>query len=128
MNEVINAKVILKKEPGHHWLLKKNDVMIVKHKNKLILPVKEGSSVIEFYVSDSELFAIYTSSKTRVSIGGRDHVIKELSTRYKNITRHDIELFIQLCKPCQQKQKGCKKGIVAKPLICSELNSRCQVD
>nr|XP_022909463.1 SCAN domain-containing protein 3-like [Onthophagus taurus] len=55
-------------------------------------------------------------------------MLNELSTRYKNITRHDVELYLQLCEPCQQKQKGIKKGIVVKPILSSEFNSRCQVD
>jgi len=55
-------------------------------------------------------------------------MIFELSRKYKNITRCDIEVFLQLCEPCQQKQKGVKKGVVFKPIISPEFNSRCQVD
>lgn len=55
-------------------------------------------------------------------------MLKELSTRYKNITRHDVELYLQLCEPCQQKQKVIKNGIVVKPILSSDFNSRCQVD
>ncbi|GFS60703.1 KRAB-A domain-containing protein 2 [Trichonephila clavipes] len=37
-------------------------------------------------------------------------------------------MYIHLCEPCQKKQKDIKKGIVLKPTIFSEFNSRCQVD
>lgn len=55
-------------------------------------------------------------------------MMKEVWSHYKNITRKDIETYLELCEPCQQKQKNIKKGIVVKPIISSEFNSRCQVD
>ncbi|XP_060848294.1 KRAB-A domain-containing protein 2-like isoform X2 [Rhopalosiphum padi] len=55
-------------------------------------------------------------------------MIKELGNKYKNITRSDIETFLHFCEPCQQKQKGSKKGVVVKPIISPDFNSRCQVD
>lgn len=48
--------------------------------------------------------------------------------KYKNVVRSEISLFINLCAPCQMKQKREKKGIVSKPMIFNDLNSRCQVD
>uniref|UniRef100_A0A2S2QA42 KRAB-A domain-containing protein 2 n=1 Tax=Sipha flava TaxID=143950 RepID=A0A2S2QA42_9HEMI len=55
-------------------------------------------------------------------------MISKLSLKYKNITRSDVEVFLQLYEPCQQKQKGIKKGVVVKPIISLEFNSQCQVD
>jgi len=55
-------------------------------------------------------------------------MIKELSKKYKNISRSDICTFLQMCEPCQKRQKNIKKPLVVKPFVCSELNSRCQVD
>ena len=37
-------------------------------------------------------------------------------------------LYLNLCKQCQMKHNAPKKGIVVKPMISSELNSRCQID
>lgn len=37
-------------------------------------------------------------------------------------------LYLSLCEACQKKAKGKKKGIVIKPILTSEMNSRCQVD
>ena len=128
INEVENAKTAQKKVPRHYWLLKRYDIMVVQQKPKLIHPIKEGCTTVQFYVPDSELFDVLHQTHVSIGHGGRDRLIKELSPKYKNITRHDIELFLQFCTPCQQKQKGCKKGIVVKPIISSEFNSRCQVD
>jgi hypothetical protein len=60
--------------------------------------------------------------------GGRDRMVKELSIKYKNISRTEIKLFLLLWELCQKKQKCIKKRIVFKPLIFTEFNSRCQVD
>nr|XP_022912037.1 KRAB-A domain-containing protein 2-like [Onthophagus taurus] len=37
-------------------------------------------------------------------------------------------IFLRLCKSCQMKLKSAKKGIVVKPIVSKEMNSRCQVD
>ena len=49
---------------------------------------------------------------------GCDKMLKEFSTKYKNITHRDIELYINLCELCQKKQKDIPK----------EQNFHCQVD
>ncbi|GFU95976.1 KRAB-A domain-containing protein 2 [Trichonephila clavipes] len=117
-----------RKEPRDNSLLNSYDVMIVENKSKLIYPVKGGVSTIQYYVTDSELFHVLHEADLAIGYGGHDSILKELSTKYKNVTRHDIEMYIHLCEPCQKKQKGIKKGIDVKPMIFSEFNSRCQVD
>lgn len=46
----------------------------------------------------------------------------------KNITYEIVRLYLSLCIQCQTKQKAPRKGIVVKPIISSELNSRCQIN
>ena len=53
---------------------------------------------------------------------------KELKRKYKYITKEIITMYLRLCKPCQTKLSNPKKGLVSKPLIFKEFNSRCQVD
>ena len=96
--------------------LKRYDVMVVENKSKLIYPVKEGVTAIQCYVSHSELFDILHDAHLAIGHGGRDRMLKAISSKYKNITRHDIELYIHLCEPCQKK-KGVKKGLVVKPMF-----------
>lgn len=45
-----------------------------------------------------------------------------------HVSRNVVELFLSLCEPCQQKQKGIKKGIVVKPMFFTEFNSWRWVD
>ena len=37
-------------------------------------------------------------------------------------------LWLSLCSPCLEKSKVSKKGLLMKPMIFSEMNSRAQVD
>lgn len=102
-------------------------MLVVQGKTKLIFPVKDDNVVL-YYVPTSELFDILQATHVSIGHGGRDRMIKELGNKYKNITRNDIETFLHFCEPCQQKQKGSKKGVVVKPIISPDFNSRCQVD
>ncbi|GBM04963.1 SCAN domain-containing protein 3 [Araneus ventricosus] len=114
--------MITKEEPRVYCLLNRYDVMYVENRNKLIYPGKKIVSTIQYYVKDTELFHVLHETHLAIGQGGRDRMLKELSTKYKNVARHDIEVCIHLCEPCQKKRKRIKKGIV------SEFNSRCKVD
>ena len=60
--------------------------------------------------------------------GGRSRMINETQTKYKNITTGSIMLYLSLCVPCLKKLKVPRKGLMIKPIIFSETNSRAQVD
>ena len=60
--------------------------------------------------------------------GRRNRMIKETQTKYKNITTESIILYLSLRVPCFKKSKVLKKGLVIKPIIFSEINSRAAVD
>ena len=47
---------------------------------------------------------------------------------HKNITEESIMLYLKLCRHCQEKANKKWKGIVVKPMIFNEMNSRGQVD
>ncbi|KFD49692.1 hypothetical protein M513_09389 [Trichuris suis] len=126
LSDALKAKKTAKKEPRDYWLLNRYDVMVIGNKSKLIYPVREGVNAIRFYVPDSELFDVLHEAHLAVGHGGRDRTLKELSPKYMNITRYDIELYLQICEPCQKKQKGAKKGVAVLPMVFSNFNLRCQ--
>ncbi|CAK1589526.1 unnamed protein product [Parnassius mnemosyne] len=128
IEEVSTAKITARKTSRDYWLLRRYDVLTIDQKSKLIFPVKDTTSTIIYYACDRELFDILHEAHIQIGHGGRDRMMKEVGSHYKNITRKDIETYLELCEPCQQKQKNIKKGIVVKPNISSEFNSRCQVD
>jgi len=51
----------------------------------------------------------------------------EVNTKYKNITRDMIILYFNSCESCQKNGSTAKKGLVVKPIISSDINSRCQI-
>lgn len=53
---------------------------------------------------------------------------KEIKRKFKNVTKETIMLYLNLCEICQKKFKVPKKDLVVKPMIFSEMISRCQVD
>ncbi|CAG4979166.1 unnamed protein product [Parnassius apollo] len=128
IEDVSTAKITARKTSRDYWLLRRYDVLTIDQKSKLIFPVKDTTITIIYYACDSELFGILHEAHIQIGHGGRDRMMKEVGSHYKNITRKDIETYLELCEPCQQKQKNIKKGIVVKPIISSEFNSRCQVD
>ena len=67
--------------------------------------------------------------EAHVSIGhgGINLMVKETGTKYKNITKECIMIYLNLCIPCLKKSKVPKKGLVVKPMVFSEMNSREQV-
>ncbi|XP_067126351.1 KRAB-A domain-containing protein 2-like [Centruroides vittatus] len=82
-----------KKEPMDYWLLNRYDVIIVRNKSKFIYPVKEGVSTIQYCITDSLLFHVHHQAQLAIGHGGRDRMLKELSTKYRYFTRHDIKLY-----------------------------------
>ena len=60
--------------------------------------------------------------------GGMEILYKEVSTEYANITVKQVKYFIESCSTCYLKKSKLKKGIVVKPIVTKDFNSRCQVD
>jgi len=60
--------------------------------------------------------------------GGQVRILYELNSKFKNITHSEVDLYLSLCELCQLKHKETRKGLVVKPIISNEFNSRCQVD
>uniref|UniRef100_A0A8C4RCU6 Integrase catalytic domain-containing protein n=1 Tax=Erpetoichthys calabaricus TaxID=27687 RepID=A0A8C4RCU6_ERPCA len=95
---------------------------------RYVLTVQDARESVKKFVHAKELFDILFSTHLSIGHGGRDRMIKQLNTLYKNITQAQIKMFLDSREPCQQKQKSAKKGNVVKPIISSHFNSRCQVD
>jgi hypothetical protein len=83
---------------------------------------------ILYYVTFDELFNVIHEAHTVVGHVGRTRMIKDLNRKYKNVSVESIVTYLRLLEPCQKKQKTPKKGIIVKPILHNEINSRCQVD
>lgn len=49
------------------------------------------------------VFNMFDKADLAFGHGRRDRMLKELDIKYKNVTRHDVELYISVCEPCQKK-------------------------
>ncbi|KAL4107766.1 hypothetical protein QTP88_018058 [Uroleucon formosanum] len=102
--------------------------MDIMDNHKLIVPLKADETKIIYYVNNEGLYVIMYEAYIKIGHGGRTRIMDELQNKFKNMTYEVVMLFLSLCVQCQTKQNVSKKGIVIKPIISLELNSRCQVD
>ena len=89
--------------------------------------IAKGETVRYFLPAD-EIFDVIESAYVAIGHGGRDRLKKEVSRKCANVTIEMINIFLSMCETCQQKKSKKKKGLVCKPILHSEMNSRCQVD
>lgn len=54
----------------------------------------------ENFVHAEELLDILYSTYLSIGHGGRGRMIKQFNTLHKNITQTQINMFLDLCKPC----------------------------
>jgi len=121
-----SAKSKNKKKTCDYWLLKKYHVLLVNNNNKLIYPVKNNDNNILYYTKESDVFDVLHDAQQSLEHGGRDRMLYELNSKFKNITRSEVDIYLSLCELCQLKHKKTRKGLVVKPNI-NEFNSRSQL-
>ena len=82
-----------------------------------------------YYVSIEDTYEIIKKAHISTGHGGRDRMLKHIKEKYANITKDSLDLFKSYCVVCQEKRKRQKtNGVVVKPILSSEFNSRAQVD
>ncbi|KAK7601712.1 hypothetical protein V9T40_009153 [Parthenolecanium corni] len=128
MTTVLSVKNNGKKVPADFWLLKKYDVMNVQGVHKLIAPVCDGSSGLRFYLHADEIFDELDKLLSKIGHGGRDRMKSEAKQMFSNVSRTTIIDFIVGCEHCKKKKGRKRKGLVVRPIIHSNMNSRGQLD
>ena len=103
-----------KNEPKDYQLLKQYDVVQIGNVEQLIYPVAEGSTSIKYYVQIEDIFNVIHEAHVSIGHGGRNRMVKETGTKYKNITTECIMIYLNLCIPCLKKSKVPKKGLVVR--------------
>ena len=75
------------------------------------------------------MYSIVLRAHLNTRHGGREKMLKEVNKKYANVTRDVLNLFKEMCEECQlKKRKIASKGLVFKPLLSKDFNSRGQVD
>ena len=98
-----------KKESKDYQLLKSYNVVQTGNTVKIIYPVAEGNSSIKHYVRTEDIFGVIHDAHLAIGHGGRNLMIRETQTKYKNITAESIMLYLSLCVPCLEQSKVPKK-------------------
>lgn len=108
--------------------LNKFEIINIGGEEKLIAPVEKGSTNLLYYVKNNELYDILNEIHLNIGHGGKHRMMAEIKKKYKNLTQEVVLMYLKFCGPCQTKLSYKRKGLVVKPIIHSEMNSRCQVD
>lgn len=124
MAEVEEAELTAKRTPLQRRRLRRFRIIEVDDSKKLA----SRTEPIKYYLPAEEIFDIIEAAHVAVGHGGRDRLKSETSRKYANITIDMINMFISMCETCQRKKSKKKRGLVSKPILHSEMNSRCQVD
>lgn len=96
---------------------------------KLVASLAKTNGALKYFVVLEECFPIVHKIHLDTGHGRRDRMLKELEkSKFQNIPRIVVVEYLKLCKPCEEKGKNPKKGIVVKPILSKEFNERGQVD
>jgi len=96
---------------------------------KLVRKPDSSTTDVLYYVHLDDMYDIIKRAHISCGHGGRDKMMKAISTKYANITREVLELYKSLCMECAKKRKrATTKGVVVKPILTSDYGSRGQVD
>lgn len=109
--------------------LKRYDILTIGEKQTLIRKQHEegNQSVIAVYCRINEMFDVIHMAHLQIGHKKEKAMEIELKKKYCNITREVIQIYLNLCESCALKKKAKQKGLVVKPMVMSEMNSRCQV-
>lgn len=83
---------------------------------------------MKYFVHNGEIFEILKSAHIETGHGGLHKMHNAVKSKYVNISRQIIQLFLSHCETCAKKRAHPKKGVVVKPMVFNEVNSRGQVD
>ncbi|XP_060836162.1 KRAB-A domain-containing protein 2-like [Rhopalosiphum padi] len=128
VSEIKNVRSSGIKSNKAYRILKRYDLITIGEENKLILPLLEGNTNILYYITDENIYDVLHDVHLSIGHGGKHRMNAEVKKKYKNITQEAVSINLKFCESCQSKQKSKSKGLVIKPMVFSEMNSRCQVD
>lgn len=128
MLEIKNVKINGKKTNKSYRLLKRFDIVTIDGEEKLIFPLSLDNTNFMFYIMNDHVYDVLHDVHLSIGHGGKHRMNTAVKKKYKNITQESILIYLKGCVSCQSKLKSKRKGLVVKPLVFSEINSRCQVD
>lgn len=124
LQEVKLAKEkIGKKSAKDYRYIRKYDIITLNGQERLIKSISNNSENVHYYVSNDELFDILHDSHIAIGHGGRDRMVYELKTKYSNITKETIMIYLSLCMHCARCH--CKTKCKTNKCTCRSNNRLC---
>ncbi len=77
-------------------------------------------------VCAKDIFDVIKSAHIATGHDKRQVIDKYIIQGFHNITVKQIQAFVDLCEECQQTRARPSNSSVVKPILSTELNSRCQ--
>jgi len=115
-----------KKTTKDYRLINCYEVLEVRVDNLVVRKLKKRGTDLRF-ITTGEVFDAIHETHLLKGHGGRDITRNGLAVEYANVTRDQIQLYLDMCETCQLKKSKVQKSVVVKPIVSNNLNSHCQV-
>lgn len=112
ISAVEEAKVRAKKTHTDYRRLKRYDVLSISESKKLIQPLLKNEKEIKYYTHNEQVFDIIHAAHLETGHGGKHKLEKNIKTKFVNITREVIHIYLELCLICKKKKAHPKKDVV----------------
>ncbi|CAG4934021.1 unnamed protein product [Parnassius apollo] len=100
IREIKEIKQKWNKDFDDYKMLSNYDVLEVNEKERLIKPKDESNPNIKFYVATDELFGVLHTIHLLFNHPDKDRMDEELKTKYCNISKEVIKIYISCCSKC----------------------------
>lgn len=85
-------------------MLANYDIVEFNDKEKLIKPKDDfPNSSVKFYVSTDDLFGVLHTMHLLLNHADKDTMDREIKTKYCNVSKEVIKLYLPFCKVCRYK-------------------------
>ncbi|XP_063884390.1 KRAB-A domain-containing protein 2-like [Scylla paramamosain] len=128
MNRLDELKrVNIKKTLKDYRLLRKYEILEVTVEGITVKKLQKKGTNLRFVCAE-DVFDVIDAIHRARGHGGRTIVFRETSEKYANVSRSQIELYLQFCEECHLKKSTVRKSVTVKPIVSNSMNSRAQVD
>ncbi|PZC87403.1 hypothetical protein B5X24_HaOG216555 [Helicoverpa armigera] len=103
INEVKETKNKWNKNFEDYKILANYDILNICDRERLIKPRDEVNTNIKFYVYMEELFGVLHTIHLLFKHANLDVMDSELKTKYCNVSKEVIKLYLSCCKICKEK-------------------------
>lgn len=104
INEIKEIKNKWNKDFEDYKMLANYDVININGRERLIQPRNDTDCGIKFYVSMGELFGVLHTMHLLYKHANKDVLDRELKTKYCNVSKEVIKIYLGCCKVCKDKE------------------------